>query len=108
MNKSEFNEFTITPSFKDLLQAIVQDRRNIVKNTDFYKYVEKSIKSKCEEEARNLREEISLHDLSKHLCSSALFQTLGAKFTAEVLLDTIKCICRDLGLEYKEGVISWD
>ena len=103
----KFNELTIAPSFKDLLQAIVEERRSSIKNTDFYKYIEKGIRAKCEESARELREEITLHDLSKHLCSNTLFQTLKVKFSAEILLDTIKCICKDLGLEYKDGVISW-
>lgn len=107
MSKLEFNELTIAPTFKDLLQAIVDERRKIIKNTDFYKYIEKSIRAKCEEAARDLNEEICLRDLYKYLISNELFNTLGAKFSANTLNDTIKCICNDLGLDYKDGVISW-
>lgn len=110
MNKLDgvFNELTIAPTFKDLLHAIMDDRRQHLKNTDFYKYVEKSIRAKCEEFARNLHYKITIQDISRALISNELFKTLGAKFSVEELLYTIKCVTEDLGLEYKDGVISWE
>ena len=107
MSRLEFNELTIAPSFKDLLQAIVDERRKAIKNTDFYKCVEKSIRAKCEESARDLKVEIRFKDLCKQLLSDELFKVVGAKFSAEILIDTIKCICNDLELNCKDGVISW-
>ena len=80
-----FNELTIAPSFKDLLQAVIEERRSSIKNTDFYKYVEKGIRAKCEESARELREEITLHDLSKHLCSNSF--SLGMTYTSNYLIN---------------------
>ena len=108
MGRLDFNELTIAPSFRDLLQAIVDERRKAIKNTDFYKYVEKSIRAKCEEAARDLKVDIHFKDLCKQLLSDELFKVVGAKFSAEILIDTIKCICNDLELNYNDGVISWD
>lgn len=94
------------PTFKDLLGAIMDERRNHIKDSDTYKHIEQAIKDKCEEAARDLSSYILLGDLGLS-SNSALFKSIKYKFSPNMLLDTIKCVCKKLELEFDGTKISW-
>ena len=77
-NKYAFNELTIAPSFKDLLQAIVDERRNAIKNTDFYRYVKKSISERWQ---ANLGLDIFLSEFTRGLTAKERTHIRGSVST---------------------------
>ena len=93
------------PSFKDLLEAIMEERRNGIRDSDTYKFIECTIKEKCEEAARELKTSILLGEVG--LINNSLFKTMKYKFSSPMLLDSIYCICRKLELEFDGREISW-
>lgn len=94
------------PTFKDLLWAIMDERRSNIKESDTYTCIERCIRDKCEEAARDLCSHILLGDLA--LTSNlALFKSMKYKFSPNMLLDTIRCVCEKLELDFDGKVISW-
>mgnify|MGYP001290614565 CR=1 FL=1 len=94
------------PTFKELLWAIMDEKRNNIVNTELYKFLEKRIRERCEEGARKLRGSINLIELDLH-SSDALFKHMSSGMSSSVILDTIKCICNKLELEFDVDIISW-
>lgn len=95
------------PTFKDLLLAIMEDKRSSIKPTDFYTALEARIKQKCENTASALGSSIHISNLD--IQSSPLFFKSLTKinYSNTLLIDTIRCICECLGLNFDGQTISW-
>jgi hypothetical protein len=92
------------PSFKDLLHAIMEDRRKDIITTEPYKYIFGCIKGKCEIAACNLQSSIALKDLGLTFTPSAKVKYV---LTESMINEMIHMACDALELECTNERISW-
>lgn len=95
------------PTFKELLWAIMDEKREHLLNTDLYKFIEKRIKDRCEEAANNLKDHIPLEEL-RFYNSDQLFKSMNkGNYNSSSIIEIVRCVCEKLDLNFNGNAISW-
>jgi hypothetical protein len=95
------------PSFKELLWAIMDEKRDQLLSTDLYKFIEKRIKEKCEEAALNLKTYITFENLSLHNCDQFFKNMTKGGYNSGVIVEMVRYACEKLDLKFNGQVICW-
>lgn len=95
------------PTFKELLWAIMDEKRDQLLSTDLYKFIEKRIKEKCEEAALNLKSSIKFEELGFHNCDQFFKNMTRGGYNSGAILEMVRCACEKLDLKFSGQVICW-
>lgn len=96
------------PTFRELLQAIVEEKIKNTHNSELYKIVKKELMNCCEMNARNMNCFVDVKDLIPYIIHNENFKTHTYDKNFSILVfNVVKLICIELNLDFDGCLISW-
>ena len=95
------------PTFKELLWAIMDEKKDQLLNTELYKFIYKRVREKCELAAQNLRHSIMFAELGLHNSDQFFKNMTRGGYNSETIVEMVKYACENLDLKFTGGSIHW-